>query len=385
MSWKIVTIDDICNDITDGTHYTPTYVSKGVPFLSVKDITKGKISFDDCRYISEEEHRTLSNRCKPERGDVLYTKVGTTGIAKAIDVDNEFSIFVSVALLKLKNNMFPKFVELSLNSEFTSKQADDLTQGAANRNLVLRDLRKITLFCTSYETQRRIAAEVERQLIVAEKTKQVALEQLALAKPLNAAYLREVFVGNEWECTKLGDVGDVCMCKRVFKDQTTLKGDIPFYKIGTFGGKPDAFISRDIYDEYKSRFPFPKKGDILISAAGTLGRTVIYDGEPAYFQDSNIVWIDNDEKRALNRYLYHVYATHPWTGIDGAIIARLYNENIREAVIPLPPIDEQRRIIAYLDEHYSKAKATIAVIQAQLETINAMPAAILRQAFSEQM
>ena len=94
-----------------------------------------------------------------------------------------------------------------------------------------------------------------------------------------------------WEIKKLGEIGKVSMCKRVFKEQTSDSGDIPFYKIGTFGKEPDAFITYETYNEYRNKFAFPKKGDVLISASGTIGRRVKYDGKPAYFQDSNIVWI----------------------------------------------------------------------------------------------
>ena len=96
---------------------------------------------------------------------------------------------------------------------------------------------------------------------------------------------------------RLGDIGQVCMCKRIMKSQTSSEGDVPFYKIGTFGGKPNAFISNELYEEYKRLYSYPKKGEILISAAGTVGRTVVYNGEPAYFQDSNIVWLSNDESK----------------------------------------------------------------------------------------
>jgi type I restriction enzyme S subunit len=78
------------------------------------------------------------------------------------------------------------------------------------------------------------------------------------------------------------------------KFQTSDTGDIPFYKIGTFGKEADAFISKELYNEFRKKYNFPKKGDILLSAAGTIGRTVVYDGKPAYFQDSNIVWIENN-------------------------------------------------------------------------------------------
>lgn len=93
----------------------------------------------------------------------------------------------------------------------------------------------------------------------------------------------------EWEEKKLGDLGRVTMNKRVFKHQTSGTGDVPFYKIGTFGKEPDSFISRKLFTEYKSKFSYPREGDLLISAAGSIGRIVEYGGKDEYFQDSNIV------------------------------------------------------------------------------------------------
>lgn len=148
---------------------------------------------------------------------------------------------------------------------------------------------------------------------------------------------------------KLGDIGKISMCKRIMKSETSPDGDIPFYKIGTFGGEPNAYISKETFEKYKSLYSFPKKGDILISAAGTIGRTVVYDGEPAYYQDSNIVWIDNDETIVLNRYLYYVYQLSPWQISTGGTIARLYNDNIANAKINIPSIKEQERIVSILD------------------------------------
>ena len=77
-------------------------------------------------------------------------------------------------------------------------------------------------------------------------------------------------IPNDWEVFSLGELGEVKMCKRVMKSQTLAKGDIPFFKIGTFGGTPDAYISRNLFVDYRSRFSYPKKGDILLSAAGTI-------------------------------------------------------------------------------------------------------------------
>jgi type I restriction enzyme S subunit len=165
----------------------------------------------------------------------------------------------------------------------------------------------------------------------------------------------------------LGEIGPVCMCKRIMKAETSPVGDVPFFKIGTFGKEPDAFISQEKYDEYRKAFSFPKKGDILISAAGTIGRTVIYDGKPAYYQDSNIVWIDNDESKVLNKYLYYCYAMKPWSISTGGTIARLYNDNISKAKIPVPPLEEQERIVAILDHFDALCNDLTSGIPAEIE------------------
>ncbi|EQL60691.1 restriction endonuclease subunit S [Helicobacter pylori] len=152
-----------------------------------------------------------------------------------------------------------------------------------------------------------------------------------------------------WQRVKLGDIGKPCMCKRVMKHQTTRYGEIPFYKIGTFGNTADAFISKKLFLEYKTKYSFPKKGDILISASGTIGRAVIYDGKPAYFQDSNIVWIDNDETLVKNDFLFYAYSNVKWN-TEHTTILRLYNDNFRNTLIPLPPLNEQSAIANILSD-----------------------------------
>ncbi|MUT42543.1 restriction endonuclease subunit S [Helicobacter pylori] len=158
---------------------------------------------------------------------------------------------------------------------------------------------------------------------------------------------------SNWQRVRLGDIGKPCMCKRVMKHQTTRYGEIPFYKIGTFGNTADAFISKKLFLEYKTKYSFPKKGDILISASGTIGRAVIYDGKPAYFQDSNIVWIDNDETLVKNDFLFYAYSNVKWD-TEHTTILRLYNDNFRNTLIPLPPLNEQIAIANILSglDHY---------------------------------
>lgn len=146
-----------------------------------------------------------------------------------------------------------------------------------------------------------------------------------------------------WEQRKLGELGSVAMCKRIFKEQTTEQGDVPFYKIGTFGGTPDAFISRELFNEYQRLYQFPKVGDILISAAGTIGRTIVYQGDPAYYQDSNIVWLQHDE-RLDNGFLLQFLNGKSWSSLEGSTLKRLYNKDLLNAEIAIPSPDEQHQI-----------------------------------------
>ena len=147
---------------------------------------------------------------------------------------------------------------------------------------------------------------------------------------------------------KLGDIGTVKMCKRIHKKETADKGDVPFYKISSFGGAPTAFISRNQFMEYKSKYPYPKVGDLLISASGTIGRVVRFNGEDAYFQDSNIVWLDHDESIVSNRFLFYLYKVISWE-TEGGTIKRLYNSRILKQEIPVPSFCEQQRIADILD------------------------------------
>ena len=153
---------------------------------------------------------------------------------------------------------------------------------------------------------------------------------------------------DSWEQRKLGDIGSVAMCRRIFKHQTSESGEIPFFKIGTFGGEPDAFITRELFEEFKAKYPYPDKGDILISASGSIGRTVEFTGENEYFQDSNIVWLKHD-KNIINPFLRHLYSVVEWAGIEGSTIKRLYNDNILKTEVMLPSVQEQTKIAEMLD------------------------------------
>ena len=154
-----------------------------------------------------------------------------------------------------------------------------------------------------------------------------------------------------WEQRKLGEFGSVAMCKRIYKEQTSEQGDVPFFKIGTFGADPDAFISNELFDYFKRTYPYPTPGTLLISAAGSIGRVVEYQGEKAYFQDSNIVWLEHDH-RLNDTFLKPLYSQIEW-GLEGSTIKRLYNKDLLSAEATIPGSGEQKeigRFFAKLDD-----------------------------------
>lgn len=171
-------------------------------------------------------------------------------------------------------------------------------------------------------------------------------------------------IPEDWEVKSLGEIGEPCMCKRILKEQTSPTGDIPFYKIGTFGGIPDAYISRELFEQYKEQYNYPKKGTLLLSAAGTIGRVVVFDGKDSYFQDSNIVWIDNDETKVTNDFLFYCYSRMQWKTEEGGIVSRLYNANLKSTSFIAPKsLAEQERIAKALSDVDALISTTEKLIQ----------------------
>ena len=173
-----------------------------------------------------------------------------------------------------------------------------------------------------------------------------------------------------WEEKKLGNLGSVEMCRRIFKEETSAEFEIPFFKIGTFGGEADTYITREKFEEYKTKFAYPQRGDLLLSASGSIGRVVEYDGDEAYYQDSNIVWL-NHHGKINNKFLKAFYKIVSWSGIEGTTIKRLYNKNILETDISLPSLPEQTAIGSFfqdIDQLISLQQRKLEVLKEQKKT-----------------
>ena len=217
------------------------------------------------------------------------------------------------------------------------------------------------------ELQAELQAELQNRIKQYEYYRNMLLSEEYLNKLSDKLGILPMEAENQIRCTTLGEIGKICMCKRILKEQTLPKGDVPFYKIGTFGKKADAFISREVFDEYKEKYSYPKEGEVLISCSGTIGRTVIFDGKDAYFQDSNIIWLSHDESIVLNKYLFYFYQNARWNATSGGTISRLYTYNLVNLNIELPSLPLQNKIVEILDKFQSMLFDTKGLLPKEIE------------------
>ena len=286
---------------------------------------------------------------RPNRQGETIAIAGSGAYAGFVSFWNE-PIFVSDAfsIVVDRGTLQPRFVYHWLNGRQEAIHA--LKSGGGVPHVYPKDVAKLRCPIPPLEVQREIVRILDQFT-----TLEAELEAELEARRTQYEHYRNHLLSYESLAARgsvnvieLQDVGVVRMCKRIHKAETSVQGDIPFFKISTFGGTPTSFISVELYEKYKEKYPYPKQGDLLISAAGTIGQIVRFDGSDAYFQDSNIVWLEHDESIVLNRYLYYVYLNTRWT-TDGGTIKRLYNNRILQQQICVPPIETQIAIADLLD------------------------------------
>jgi type I restriction enzyme S subunit len=193
--WTWATLGQLTWSVKDGPHYSPKYVDEGIPFISGGNVRPQGVDFESAKRISRDLHQELCARCKPERGDILYTKGGTTGIARVNTYDIEFNVWVHVAVLKLVRSADPFYVQHALNSPECLKQARKFTHGVGNQDLGLTRMVQIVFGVPPPAEQERIVAEVERRLSVVDQLEATITANLRRATRLRQSILQEAFAG----------------------------------------------------------------------------------------------------------------------------------------------------------------------------------------------
>ena len=373
MGWEIKKLGEVCELSAGGD----------VPKDNFSETQTEKYSIPI--YANGEKNEGLygyTNIAKVSKPSITVSARGTIGFSvKRLEA---FFPVVRLIVVTPKNQ---KELELDF-LDYSLKRIDFKHSGSSIPQLTVPMIRDYEIPLPPLPEQQRIVSILDEAFAAIAKAKANAEQNLKNAKQLFESYLQGVFEkkGDGWEEKTIGEIGNPKMCKRIFKEQTTTVGDIPFYKIGTFGKEPDAYISKDIYDEFRAKYSFPKKGDVLISASGTIGRRVRYDGEPAYFQDSNIVWIENDEKQVSNDFLFEFYGACNWGSTKGATISRLYNDNLKSIIISFPESHkDQQTIVRQLDALRAETQKLEAVYQKKIDDLEELKKSILQKAFAGEL
>lgn len=329
--------------------------SKFITYMNVFTNTIAKQDMCDLVMVGHNEKQNLV-----VDGDVLFTQSSETpeevGMAsvwthKQKVYLNSFSFGLRI---KNKQNVDPVYLTYLLRSPVYRKSISIQAQGISRYNLSSSRLSTLKVKIPALEEQQKIAAfftALDEKIAVAKlQLEQVNKLNLSIAKALLSGEKR-CFQSDgsrypDWQKGKLGDAFNVKMCKRIFKEETSEEGDIPFYKIGTFCGEADSYISRETFEYYSKKYSYPQKGDTLISCSGTVGRCVEFDGEPSYFQDSNIVWLEaKDREYIYNKaYLGAVLENLTWNELSSSTIKRIYSKDLLSKEWFIPCLEEQQRI-----------------------------------------
>ena len=360
-------------------------VPEGVPCVGYGDIYMkyDHFHFENAKSFVDEETARESQPIK--KGTLLFTGTGETAeeIGKCVCYNGDETIYAGGDIITfVSDKVNPLFLTYQQYQSFSLKRKASFGQGHSVVHIHRENLERLNVAFPKSDSEQSKIAKI---LIKWDEAIELYNRQIEKLKLLKSVCLKKMFpkkgekvpewrfrdFTDDWEQRQFGDLGSVAMCKRIFKEETTTEGVVPFYKIGTFGGEPDAFISRELFEEYKAKFSYPEIGDMLISASGTIGRTVEYTGKDEYFQDSNIVWFKHDN-RVDNSFLKCLYSIVKWSGIEGSTIKRLYNDNFLKTEFMLPSVDEQKKIgdyFANLDNLITLHQRKVELIQKQRKVL----------------
>ena len=410
-SWEWVRLGEILFVLTDGTHQKPHYTDDGIPFLSVKDISGKTLSFDDTKYISQQEHEELKKRCYPQKGDILLSKVGTTGIPVIVDTEAEFSIFVSLALLKFSHrNLYANYVLILIESPIVQEQCTNNTRGVGNKNWVLRDIGNTLIPLPPLSEQHRIVAKIEEMLplvdqydkaysqltvlnekfpqdmkksilqyaiegklveqrpeegtakellkeIKLEKEKLVKEGKIKKSKALPPITEDEIpfDIPDSWEWVRLGDVGITIIGKTPATSHAEYyNGTIPF--IGPGNISVNGIISynseKKLTDEGLTHSRKLEKGDIAqVCIGGSIGKAALITEICGFNQQINAI----KPTLVSSLYLYMVLISDCFykalkTNSTGTATPIINKDGWSNLLISIPPLSEQHRIVAKIEE-----------------------------------
>lgn len=371
--------------VKDGPHETPIFLDKGIPFLSVDGIQNNRLVFKGCRHISEDDHAIYSKKCKPAKGDVLLGKAASVGKVAYVDTEIDFNVWSPLAVINPKSEVDGRFIFYSLQSKFLQSLCEVKSNSNTQSNLGMKDIDNL-LFCLPSSKERRCIVEyLDTEVskvdnLIAEKEnfikllseKRQALISHVVTKGLNPNVPMKdsgvEWVGEipeHWVFNRLKQNLSVPMMYGANEAALDENPEHPRY-IRITDMKSNGELKADSFKSLPPDVAAPyllNDGDVLLARSGaTVGKAFIYREEfgSSCFAGYLIKASVNSEK-LLPQFLYYITQSNFYWDYIGnsqitATIQNVSAEKYGNLYLPLPNIEEQNSIIAFLDSKLSTFK-----------------------------
>lgn len=359
----------MCELITDGTHQTPQYTDKGYIFLSSKNVTSGKIDWDNVKYIPEGLHNELYKRLKPKKGDILLAKNGTTGVAALVDRDEIFDIYVSLALLRPKKGIFAPYLLAVINSPYVKRQFDRSLKGIGVPNLHLKEIKKTVIPIPPFNIQKHIANTLDKTQEIIDGYKKQHAELDNLIKAVFYEMFQEYY--HDKKMQKL--LREICTFID-YRGKTPEKSNsgIPLItakniKNNTFSVEPREFIPKENYDKVMTR-GIPKANDVIFTTEAPLGNVCRIPKVFSRFAvGQRIIVMQPKKDLVTSEYLEHALASEQFQKemlkrSSGSTVRGIRSKELLQLAICIPPIHLQlefTKIVTKIEEQKTLVKQAI--------------------------
>jgi len=388
--WVVKKLDEVCELITCGVAARPIYVDDGIPFLSAKNVKDGKIIFEGYNSISEETHKELTKNNKPLLGDILYTRVGSYGEAAVIEDNIEFSVFVSLTLIKTKRNILNSyFLKYYLNSNEVKKIAKLSVNSSGVGNLNVGTVRQFPIFIPTLPEQQRIVSIIDQTFAAIDKAKENAQRNLQNAKELFESYLQSIFEkkGEDWVEKTLGDVCSLhqgIAINAKTKHALVEKSDLPLLRIKDLRNNTvEQFIDPNNYPKNA----LVNESDIIYTRTGnSLG--LVFRGRRGVLHNNSFKIVPNS---ILSKDYLFIWLQNPiFKSKIFDLAYKAAQPDISHAIfkiqeIAIPPLTEQKTIVAKLDSLSIETKRLEAIYQQKLLDLEELKKSVLQKAFNGEL
>jgi type I restriction enzyme S subunit len=384
--WELKTLEDVCELITCGVAAKPQYTDDGIPFLSAKNVKNGKIIWSGYNSISLQTHNQLTKNNKPKLGDILYTRVGSYGEAAVIEEEKEFSVFVSLTLIKVdKSIVFNYYLKYYLNSENIKLLAKKSITGQGVGNLNVGAVRKFPICIPPLSEQQRIVSILDRCFEAIDKAKTNAERNLQNAKELFESYLNEVFEnkGEGWEDRRIDEICKLINGRAYKKDELLVKGKYRVLRVGNFFTSNHWYFSDLDLDEDK----YCNTGDLLYAWSASFGPRMWKEEKVIYHYH---IWkVIPNESLVSKEFLFTLFE---WdkekikaSQGTGATMIHVSKGSMENRIIPLPTLKEQQIIVRKLDALKSEVEKLEEMYQKKIADLEELKKSILQKAFSGEL